>query len=131
MSLRARLLAAAVLLVSCLALSGYLIIRTVENSELRQLDNQLTASVPIAIGVTRDQPPPAAGPPRVPQPDRLSNSYLAVISNGQRTTIASPQAAKGQQPQIPAPWRLVPPQTDNRPLAQWLRTLESSPAAAP
>jgi two-component system, OmpR family, sensor kinase len=101
MSLRARLLAAAVLLLSCLSLSGYLIIRTVERSGLHQLDGQLTASVPIAIGVTHQQPFPSIGPPRVPQPDRLSDAYLAVITDGQRTTVASPQAANGRQPQTP------------------------------
>ncbi len=101
MSLRARLLAAAGLLLSCLALSGYLIVRTIENSELHQLDSQLTASVPIAIGVAHNQPPPSARFPRVPQPDRLSNAYLAIITNGKRTTIASPQAANGQRPQTP------------------------------
>ena len=51
MSLRTRLLAAALLLVSCLAVSGYLIVRTVENSGLHQLDTQLTASIPIAAGI--------------------------------------------------------------------------------
>jgi two-component system OmpR family sensor kinase len=91
-----------VLLVSTLAVSGYVIIRTVENAELHQLDSQLTANVPIAIGVARNQPPPSASLPRVmPQPDRLSNSYLAIIADGRRTTIASPQAVEGQQPQTP------------------------------
>jgi two-component system, OmpR family, sensor kinase len=102
MTLRTRLLAAAVLLVSCLALSSYLIIRTVENSEVHQLDTQLTASVPIAAGVARDGPPPATRPPRASQPDRLSNTYLAIVAGGQRTTIATPQAANGQQPQSPS-----------------------------
>lgn len=102
MSLRTRLLAAAVLLVSCLAVSGYLIIRTVENAELHQLDGQLTNSIPVAAGVARNRPPPSGNPPQVTQPDRLSNTYLAVISGEQRTTIAAPQAANGQQPQTPA-----------------------------
>ncbi len=95
-------MAAAVLLVSCLAVSGYLIIRTVENAELHQLDGQLTDSIPVAVGVARNRPPPSGNPPQVTQPDRLSNTYLAVISGEQRTTIAAPQAANGQQPQTPA-----------------------------
>jgi two-component system, OmpR family, sensor kinase len=102
MTLRSRLLAAAALLVICVALSGYLIIRTIENSELHQLDSQLTASVPIAVGVAHQQPVPSAGFPRMSQPDRLSYAYLADISDESRTTIASPQAANGQEPQIPS-----------------------------
>ena len=102
MSLRTRLLAAAVLLVSCLAVSGYLIIRTVENAELHQLDSQLTNSIPVAAGVARNRPPGLGNPPQVAQPDRLSNTYLAVISGEQRTTIAAPQAADGQEPQTPS-----------------------------
>jgi two-component system, OmpR family, sensor kinase len=102
MRLRTRLLAAAVLLVSCLAASGYLIIRTVENAELHQLDSQLNNSIPIAAGIARNRPPPSGSPPQVAQPDRLSDTYLAVVTGGQRTTIAAPQGANGQQPQTPA-----------------------------
>jgi two-component system, OmpR family, sensor kinase len=102
MSLRTRLLAAAVLLVSCLAVSGYLIIRTVESAELHQLDSQLTNSIPVAAGVARNRPVPFGNPPRVNQPDRLSNTYLAIIAGGKRTTIAAPQAADGQEPQTPS-----------------------------
>lgn len=102
MSLRTRLLAAAVALVSCLAVSGYLIIRTVEHSEVHQLDSQLTNSIPIAAGVARDRPPPSTPAPQVRQPDRLSNTYLATVAGGQRTNIAAPQDANGQQPQTPS-----------------------------
>ena len=101
MSLRARLLAAAVLLIAGLVLSGFLIIRTVERSELHQLDTQLGASIPVAVGVAHAQPPLSAGRPPAPPPDRLSDTYVAVISNGQRTTLASPQATNGKQPQSP------------------------------
>jgi two-component system OmpR family sensor kinase len=102
MNLRTRLLAAAVLLVSCLAVSGYLIIRTVENAELHQLDSQLNNSIPIAAGVARNRPPPSGYPPQVAQPDRLSDTYLAVVAGGQRTTIAAPQGANGREPQTPS-----------------------------
>ena len=102
MSLRARLLAAATLLVVSLGLSGFIIIRTVEHSALHQIDTQLTVNVPIAVGIAQQSPPPAATPPPITQPNSLSDSYLAFITAEGRTTLAYPQAAKGRQPRTPA-----------------------------
>ncbi|MGH9059775.1 MAG: sensor histidine kinase, partial [Acidimicrobiales bacterium] len=111
MSLRTRLLAAATLLVVSLAVSGFLIVRTADNSALHQVDNQLTATLPIAIGLVRSRPPPAPSPPApsppLPTPplaertNSLSDTYLARVVDGHRTTLASPRAAKGSTPQTP------------------------------
>jgi two-component system OmpR family sensor kinase len=101
MTLRARLLAAAVLLISSLGVSGYLIIRTVETSELQQLDNQLRTSIPIAARIARNSAPPSTEAPPTPRAESLSDSYLAVITAGKRTVIAQPQAVKGKEPRIP------------------------------
>jgi len=100
-SLRARLLAAATLLVVSLGVSGFLIIRTVERSAVHQIDNQLMANVPISAGIVGDTPPLDSTPPPVARANVLSDSYLAVISDGVRTTLAFPQAAKGQEPHTP------------------------------
>lgn len=102
MTLRARLLAAAVLLIVSLAVSGLLIIRTVENSELNQIDDQLRATVPIALGIGRNPQPPSSIPPRFIRTDSLTDRYLAVVVDGHRTTLASPQQAKGAEPNTPA-----------------------------
>ncbi len=106
MSLRARLLAAAAALVVSLAVSGFLIVRTVENSELHQVDNQLRASAPIALGITRNSQPLSSRPPTTfPEPPRintLSDRYLAIIVNGKQTTLLAPEAAKGQRPKTPS-----------------------------
>ena len=109
MSLRARLLAAGAALVASLALSGFLIVRTVEHSELHQVDNQLKSSAPIAL--ENGQRPLSATlrpPTTFPSPSRLntintfSDRYLAVIANGKRTVLLEPQAAKGRQPKTPS-----------------------------
>jgi len=106
MSLRARLLAAAAALVASLALCGFLIVRTVENSELHQIDNQLRASAPIALGIARNsQAVPSRPPTTFPEPQRintLSDRYLALIVNGKRTTLLAPEAARGQRPKTPS-----------------------------
>jgi len=107
MSLRARLLAAALLLVTSLGISGYLIVRTVERSELHQIDNQLAASEPIAFGIARESAPSSSLFPAFPQPNNANNNtlsdiYVATIADGQRLAIVSPQAAKGKQPQSPS-----------------------------
>ena len=106
MTLRARLLAAALILLLSLGVSGYLIVRTLERSELRQIDNQLNASQPIAVGIARNTQVPSSGLGSLPQPsstnNALSDIYVATISDGERSTIVAPESAKGKQPRTPS-----------------------------
>ena len=132
MSLRARLLAAAVLLVSCLALSGYLIIRTIENSELHQLDSQLTASVPIAIGVAHNQPPPAAGSPADPQQPTVSATPTwpsSPTGNAPPSPLPKPPTANSPKPRRPWPRRSPPPNRQPSRSLNGSGQLESHPPA--
>lgn len=107
MSLRARLLIAAGLLVVVLVGIGVALMRTVESSQLRQVDDQLNAAFPIAAGLARNNggTAPGTAPRTTPRPpDRryqLSDDYVAVITKGKRTTISSPQSAKGAIPAVP------------------------------
>ena len=57
MTLRTRLLVAAVVLVIALTAIGYSLIATVESSQIRQTNNQLLATVPIAAGLAHDNRP--------------------------------------------------------------------------
>jgi two-component system OmpR family sensor kinase len=99
------LLVAAGLLAIALTGIGYSLVATVERSQLRQTDNQLRATVPIAAGLARDNPPPPSLG-STPSPDArgggLSDTYVAVITGGNRQVVAAPQSAKGQQPVLPS-----------------------------
>jgi two-component system, OmpR family, sensor kinase len=112
-TLRFRLLVAAGLLVLALTVVGYVLMRTVEVSQLGQLDRQLSTMVPIAAGLGRVDRPPAptsALPPRSRQPSnqvQVSDTYIAVITGTSRKTIASPQTASGEIPQLPPVQRLI------------------------
>jgi two-component system OmpR family sensor kinase len=103
LSLRIRLLVAAGLLAIALTAIGYSLIATVERSQIRQTDNQLRATVPIAAGLARGNEPAGSGPP---SPDArgggLSDTYFAVITGSNRQVLGAPQSAKGQQPILPS-----------------------------
>jgi two-component system, OmpR family, sensor kinase len=104
MTLRSRLLLAAALFVVVLAAVGYSLIRTVETSQLHQADNQLTSTLPISLGVAQNAPIPGANHPTPPDGNvGFSDTYLALIVDGHRQTIASPQSANGATPQTPRP----------------------------
>jgi two-component system, OmpR family, sensor kinase len=89
--------------VTSLGISGYLIIRTVERSEIRQIDNQLEVSQPIAIGIARNAAPPSNAFRPFPQPNgTLSDIYVAAVNDGTRSVVLAPQSAKGKEPRTPS-----------------------------
>jgi two-component system OmpR family sensor kinase len=87
---------------------GYSLIRTVENSQIQQVDRQLDLVLPIAAGLSRPRtfprpPPPFSVNGRSPLSNelKLSDMYVATIDDGQVRTVASPQSAGGAVPKAP------------------------------
>jgi two-component system OmpR family sensor kinase len=102
------LLVAAAVLVSALAGIGYSLIRTVENSQIQQVDRQLDLVLPIAAGLSQPRQFPRSAPPfsangrsGLSNELKLSDMYVATIDNGQVHTIASPQSAGNATPKAP------------------------------
>jgi two-component system OmpR family sensor kinase len=107
-SLRFRLLVAAAVLVMVLAGIGYSLIRTVEDSQIQQVDRQLDLILPIAAGLSQPRPFPrtapqfsASGRSNLSNELKLSDMFVGSIDNGQVHTIASPQSAGGGTPKAP------------------------------
>jgi len=104
MTLRTRLGVAALLVVGVLVAVGWLLPRTVRNSEIEQVDRQLAASLPVAVAFSSGTAPPAdalrGSPPRVTPP--FSQVYVARISNGTREVVARSQVTGEREPQLPA-----------------------------
>lgn len=111
MTLRLRLYIAAAVMVSVVALLGVLLVRSVEQSELQQIDQQLKTAAPV-VGVF-DRP--SAGnapdgtlirPPTSPQSstgsNRISEFYIAVIKGTSRDVLFTPLDGRGSVPQLPA-----------------------------
>lgn len=101
MTLRLRLGIAAGLLIGVLGIVGYVLIGTVERSQLEQIDQQLTAAAmpaavfPRAGGSTFTRRPPL-------EPDNaLSNIYVAVVSKTHRDVALDPSLTRGDVPRIP------------------------------
>jgi len=96
-SLRLRLTFAASLLLAVLLLLGVLLVSSVGKSELRQVDQQLKNSLPVAR--TLDQTASPTFPSLVTSPktftaNRFSAFYIAVVKKGQRSVISTPLDAQ-------------------------------------
>ena len=63
MTLRFRLCVVAGLLLTVLAAAGFLLVQTVEGSQLQQLDQQLEASAPLSLVLSSPGPRPKIKPP--------------------------------------------------------------------
>ncbi len=109
MTLRLRFLLAAGLLVLALTAVGFVLIRTVETSQVGQLDRQLSIMAPIAAGLTHLEHPPEHGFPLPPtdaeqagDQTQLSDVYIAQITGRTRQVIATPRSAGGTSPRLPS-----------------------------
>ncbi len=102
MTLRTRLAVAGGILLAVIAVAGFLLVRTVETSEVQQIDQRLTTAFPVASGYGRPPRSPADRPrPYTGQDKAVTDVYVAVISNGRRTAVLSPTLAAGQEPRVP------------------------------
>jgi two-component system OmpR family sensor kinase len=100
LSLRARLIIAAVLVLVVVITSGLLFTRTVRNSQIGQIDQQLNAAVGITgISLPFDVPP--EGPRRPPAPSDFSDVYLAQVVDGRRVRVIRSQLAAKLAPDLP------------------------------
>lgn len=111
MTLRLRLYIAAAVLLSVVALLGVLLVRSVERSELQQIDQQLKTAAPV-VGVfdrpsagkapdgTLVRPPASTQSPA--GSNRISEFYIAIIKGTTRDVLFTPLDGRGSVPQLPA-----------------------------
>ncbi len=103
MTLRTRLSIVASLLLVVIALAGVLLIRTVEESQIQQIDNQIETVLPIAmtLGIRPPQGPPQAHS-SIDLNGVFSNLYVAELANGKRAVTLDPSVADGDAPRLPS-----------------------------
>ena len=110
MTLRLRLYIAAAILLSVVALLGVLLVRSVEHSEFEQIDQQLKTAAPV-VGLF-DRPsdgqapngPPIRPPTSIQGPastNRISEFYIAVVTDTTRYVLFTPLNGQGSVPQLP------------------------------
>ena len=111
MTLRWRLYIAAAILLSVVGLLGVLLVRSVEHSELEQIDQQLKTAAPVvgvfdrpaagqAPGTSLIRPP--ASTERPANSNRISEFYIAVVNGTKRDVLFTPLDGKGSVPQLPS-----------------------------
>ena len=110
MTLRLRLYIAAAILLSVVGLLGGLLVRSVEHSELQQIDQQLRTAVPVVGSFDRpmNNQSPTVTPIRLPtssespsNSSRISEFYIAIVSGTQRHVLFTPLDGNGSVPQLP------------------------------
>ena len=110
MTLRLRLYIAAAILLSVVGLLGGLLVRSVEHSELQQIDQQLRTAVPVVGSFDRptNNQSPTVTPIRLPassqspsSSSRISEFYIAIVSGTQRHVLFTPLDGNGSVPQLP------------------------------
>jgi two-component system OmpR family sensor kinase len=82
--------------------AGYALLRTVETSQMQQLDHQLTAALPIAIATSVQ---PRASPKVVQRQEvkaNFSDFYVATLDRGRRSAVLAPEHVSGDIPRVPA-----------------------------
>jgi two-component system OmpR family sensor kinase len=99
--LRTRLAVSGALLLGVLAAVGVVLPRAARASQIAQVDGQVRAAVPVAIGVAQGVGPTANRDPTDPLPSALSDLYVARLQAGSRVTLLAPAAASGRQPRLP------------------------------
>jgi two-component system OmpR family sensor kinase len=95
---------AASLLLAVLLLLGVLLVNSVGSSELRQVDQQLKNSLPVARtldSTTTPTFPPHPKSSKTFAADRFSAFYIAAITNGHRSVVSTPPDANGAAPLTP------------------------------
>jgi two-component system OmpR family sensor kinase len=96
---------AASLLLAVLLLLGVLLVSSVGQSELGQVDQQLKNSLPVARTLDNSASPKFPSLVTSPRPfatDRVSAFYIAAITDTKRSVISTPLDAQGTAPRTPA-----------------------------
>jgi two-component system OmpR family sensor kinase len=98
-TLRTRLGVSGGLVLLVLVAAGLLLPRTVRASQIDQVDRQLSAAVPVAVGLASGFVPPAAeaDPPEAV----LTDLYVARVQSGSRDVVVAPSATSGRAPELP------------------------------
>jgi two-component system OmpR family sensor kinase len=103
-SLRLRISIAAALLLVVLSVLGVLLVSFVGNAEVRQVDQQLEDTFPVARtieGATSIPSSSSTSPPRSASANHLSAFYMAVITDGHRTVISTQLDTAKESPRSP------------------------------
>jgi two-component system OmpR family sensor kinase len=101
-TLRLRITLAAALLLVAACLLGVLLVSSIGNSEVRQVDQQLEDSLPVARTINASSPSlPSSAASRNFNANHFSAFYIASISKGRRTVVSTPVDAKKSIPRIP------------------------------
>ena len=100
MTLRLRLSIAAGLLLVVLGVAGYVLIGTVEASQLQQIDQELQTALP-AAAVLRGPGAPLTTRPPLKTNSALSDIYVAIVSKGHRNVSLAPTLAGNGAPRTP------------------------------
>jgi two-component system OmpR family sensor kinase len=102
-TLRLRITFAAALLLVVACLLGVLLVSSIGNSEVRQVDQQLEDSLPVARNINPSSPSTlhSGAASHNFDANHISAFYLASISKGHRTAIFTPVDAKKSAPRIP------------------------------
>jgi two-component system OmpR family sensor kinase len=100
MTLRLRLSIAAGLLLVVLGVAGYVLIGTVEASQLQQIDQELQTALPAAAVLSVPGTPPAHRPPLATH-SALSDIYVAIVTKGHRNVSLDPTLAGDDAPRTP------------------------------
>jgi two-component system, OmpR family, sensor kinase len=101
MTLRARLVAVAVLVLAVLGSVGVLLPRIVHTSLVDQADHQIKAAAPVAFELVHSARPPRPGRPP-PGATRLSELYVARIFGTSREVAVAPTSVSDREPKLPA-----------------------------
>lgn len=101
MTLRTRLAVAAGSVLVVLLSAGVLIPRLVRASLIDQVDAQLTASLPIGVGLSSGRVFPAPDVDRSPA-TRLSEIYIARVEAGKQHAVVRPASVSGREPVLPS-----------------------------
>ncbi|HWD97116.1 MAG TPA: HAMP domain-containing sensor histidine kinase [Acidimicrobiales bacterium] len=103
MSLRLRIVLAAALLLVVACVLGVLLVRSIGDSEVRQVDQQLEDSLPVARTISPSSPTlPSGSASHNFTANHFSAFYIASISKGHRTVISTPVDAKKSAPRTPS-----------------------------
>jgi two-component system OmpR family sensor kinase len=79
-----------------LVIAGVLLPRTVRAAQIAELDGEFRSALPFAIRLAEGRAAPLP-----PTATALSELYIAQVESGRQTTVATPAAAAGRQPQLP------------------------------